>query len=369
MGQDARDKSENRTFARRIQALVLIAGFVAIVLFKSLNSIDQIVAPSGISKNVVVKKDYDEGRCLNLDLNNEMDLLLEKFDQVYVVMPAKAAGSTYQDFSWACQKANDPTAEAWVGFNNILNDDESLMDVFKKELRVPTVIASHLEGDDVFAWLAKHATRNSLILYSHREDTNRLLSAIKEVLDRKCYKFNARDPGFTKPREEECHVTESALVEMIEQVPVEIGISGANILTCETYDSIRENAPNVVFVNYQQTTKMIQLLAKHHCPNFKEDLRARVGSDKKPVFVVLDGKETNGTVVSIDDWLNAKEHILEFVTKLKSEVSCQGTTRKVQDELMACPDETLQISGRSYDNQRVRFPFDTKKQKVLMPQS
>ena len=132
------------------------------------------------------------------------------------------------------------------------------------------------------------------------------------------------------------------------------------MLTCETFESIKDNCPNLVFMNYKQADQLQKLLAKHHCPNFNEEVRVNVGSDKKmTVSVVLggSGNNVNGTIVPLEEWLLFKAPILEYSLKLKSDVSCQATTRKIERELFACADQTLGISGLSHDGQTMDFPL------------
>ena len=73
--------------------------------------------------------------------------------------------------------------------------------------------------------------------------------------------------------------------------------------------------------------------------------------------IILEGSKVNGTIVSIDDWLKAKSGMLEYILDVRSDWSCQAKMKDIEAELFACPDEALQISGRSYENQKVTFPF------------
>ena len=40
--------------------------------------------------------------CLSLDFEEDMDHLLSKYKQVWIIMPAKAAGSTFKVFAKQC---------------------------------------------------------------------------------------------------------------------------------------------------------------------------------------------------------------------------------------------------------------------------
>ena len=114
-------------------------------------------------------------------------------------------------------------------------------------------------------------------------------------------------------------------------------------------------------MHYKQAGQLQKLLSKHHCPDrVVKEVRVNVGSTKKlPVLVVLEGgpgNNNNGTLVPLEDWLRFKSPILEYSLGLKRDVSCQGITRDLEAELFACPTETLQISGRSYEGHKVLFP-------------
>uniref|UniRef100_A0A7S0Y5U7 Uncharacterized protein n=1 Tax=Pseudo-nitzschia delicatissima TaxID=44447 RepID=A0A7S0Y5U7_9STRA len=141
---------------------------------------------------------------------------------------------------------------------------------------------------------------------------------------------------------------------MIQKSSDEIAIGPLRLLSCETFDAIHENAPNLAFVNYKQAAKLQRLLSKHHCPTSPHDLKENTGGEKPPMSIVL---EATGQIVPIEQWLEAKSELLEYVLRMKSDWSCQTKMRDVQEELFACPDEALQISGRSYDNQKVSFQF------------
>lgn len=75
------------------------------------------------------------------------------------------------------------------------------------------------------------------------------------------------------------------------------------------------------------------------------------------VSIVLEGRSNNGTLVSLNDWLDAKHQLLALIFDLRKDASCQATTKDIQYELLRCPDETLQISGRSYEGHKIQFPY------------
>ena len=292
------------------------------------------------------------GQCLGLDLDDGMDNLLDKYKQVFLVMPAKAAGTTYKDFTENCMKsAGTPK---FTAHDNILNFNNQMRNAFKDQVELPSLVASHLYTAQPFQSLIKHATKDTLIIYSHREETSRFKSAVKWVIARLCE--NAKNEGI-ELLENECRVTESKLLEVVEKLQNEIGIGPKRLLSCKTFESIQENAPNLAFVNYKQANELQKLLSKHHCPKITDTFKSNAGDEKKPMSIVLEGSRVNGTIVSIDDWLKAKSGMLEYVFNARSDWSCQAKMKDIEEELFACPDEALQISGRSYENQKVTFPL------------
>lgn len=54
-------------------------------------------------------------KCLRLGFENEMDKLLSNYKLVFVIMPAKAAGSSFKRFTTQCM------GERAIGYNNILH--------------------------------------------------------------------------------------------------------------------------------------------------------------------------------------------------------------------------------------------------------
>lgn len=203
------------------------------------------------------------------------------------------------------------------------------------------------------------ATGDALIVYIYRQETDRVISAIRYVYANDVCKVIGKHHGVTMVGDE-CRVQEQELIKTIERIRRdlnEIWISNNLLLTCETYEIIKENDPNIVFVHYKQVSQLQKLLSKHHCPLVTKEVRENVGSNLMPVSVVLEGPANNGAVVSLSEWLTNKRQLLEYRFQLKDNLSCQGTTRKMERELLACSDEALAISGLSYDDHVMNFPL------------
>ncbi len=348
-----------RTRGRMLEYVVMIAGVACLSVFSVLFFItrdlrdiqDAMGTGTPKQQHFVVEQTHQSkqmGQCLGLDLDDSMDNLLEKYKQVFVVMPAKAAGTTLIGFALKCM-----TNSNFRG--NILNKDIELRNAFKSQVELPSLVSSHLYTAKPFQSLIEHSTKDTLIIYSHREETSRFKSAVKHVTFRLCQ--NAEKEGGIELLENECRVTESKLLKVVETRRNEIALGPQRLLSCETFESIQENAPNLAFVNYKQANKLQRLLSKHHCPGSPYDIMVNVGETKIPRSVVLEGSKLNGTIVSLDDWVEGKSGMLEYVFKARSDWTCQAKMKDIEEELFACPDEALQISGRSYENKKVAFPW------------
>jgi len=299
--------------------------------------------------------------CLSLDFDGDMDNLLSKYKQVFIEMPAKAAGTTFKAFTIACMASTNTTS--FASFDNVLNRKENADKSFKQQLQMPSLIASHVyrNPQPIYDTMA-HATEETLIVYSYREETSRLISAIKQVLSTICKRAETESgavSGAVWIAPGECQVQEWKLLESIRKKQGEIGLGITQHLTCKTYEVIKDNNPNLVFVHYRKASQLQKLLAKHHCPVVTSEVRVNTAAAKEKntnISIVLEGRSNNGTLVSLNDWLDAKRQLLALNFDLRKDASCQATTKDIQYELLRCPDETLQISGRSYEGHKIQFP-------------
>ena len=90
-------------------------------------------------------------------------------------MPAKAAGSTMKAFTRQCMQRTFP--------DNFLNRQDEVIKTLMlgDQIALPRVILSHVYTDKPLIKLIQQLPRSALLIYNHREETDRLKSAINHV--------------------------------------------------------------------------------------------------------------------------------------------------------------------------------------------
>eukprot|EP00537_Pseudo-nitzschia_pungens_P012543 CAMPEP_0172384346 /NCGR_PEP_ID=MMETSP1061-20121228/2129_1 /TAXON_ID=37318 /ORGANISM="Pseudo-nitzschia pungens, Strain cf. pungens" /LENGTH=371 /DNA_ID=CAMNT_0013112943 /DNA_START=616 /DNA_END=1731 /DNA_ORIENTATION=- len=281
------------------------------------------------------------GDCMGLEVRGSLDTLLHNVDQVYISMPAKAAGSSMKAFAISCMNVD---IQIKVNlFNKVprINGKRPIGEYLTESFEPPSLIASHLYSDIEFTHLVKHSTTRSLIIYLHRDEPSRVLSAIKQVTTMRLCPEKEKEKQKQK-QSEPCTVREQDLVAAIQKKVAEIGFGATEILTCDSYDALDDNAPNFVFVHYTQASRLQKLLAKRFCPaelNQPAEVSVRnVSTNKRKIHVEL---QRDNSIVSLQEWLEAKKGLLEYALELRESASCQAKTRAMEEKLFHCPDETL----------------------------
>jgi len=292
------------------------------------------------------------GQCLDLDSNQEMDSLVANARQIFITMPAKAGGTSMKDFTKLCMKK--------AVHDNILSREELWKDYLVDSLHVQSIIASHLYHEANFLRLVKSPSRETLMIHTHREESSRVASAVKQIAQSICGfrggEYSNQNQTTTKfnvqKNNTHCILDEGSFVNEIAANSAEVGFSTHRLLTCQSYKAIQENAPQLVFLHYKQVDKLQKLLAKHHCPELLDELpiRANMAEDKSlKVLLHKKGTDEARNSVDVEEWLHAKGPAMEWTLKLRRDASCQAKTFHMEDELFACPDETLRVTSASID--------------------
>ena len=288
----------------------------------------------------MMPSNYPKYKCLQT--HDEIDKLVAAASQVFITMPAKASGSTMKQFTKLCLQREIP--------DNFLNSEDRTKDFLTSSLELPKFMSSHLYVDTTLRRLVSQLPTTTLLVYIHRNERYRLVSAIKHVFTRehKTSKFKYCDISLNTTH---CMITEKALVSVIEKRVFEIKNADSSILSCDAYNDIDKNAPNMVFMHYMQSDRLQRILAKYHCPDFfekREPVHVNVGMTKEKLhtYVTLKthnntkGEETN-QVVSLEEWVQAKADWLQLALGLQQPQQCQGKTREMERELLQCPTEVI----------------------------
>ncbi len=300
-------------------------------------------------------------KCITFD--ETMDDLIASSSMVFVTGPAKAALSSIKRFTEKCGGLSAGRMDGRIN-GSVQNIPEHylLIDRIEGEgegedkdqgryrgVTVPDQLLSfHAENGKVLIDLMENVPRDALIIYSYREETERLLSAIHHVLEINCRSKNNITPIMNN--DTHCVYDETYVVkDVVEPKIYEIGRGAPEIMTCEFYDAIERNFPNMVFMNFKQMDNLQRAITKHQCPEYDEapfHLNAAVDRKEKNQNSILLKLEKDGGMVTVEKWLQEKRAMLEWRLNLKGRggQQCQGKTRKMEDELYECHDELLQVT-------------------------
>jgi len=285
--------------------------------------------------------DYAKGGSKCLTFDGEMNDLIANSKQIFLTMPAKAAGSSLRSFTNKCMKTVMPTD------NFYLNDPKISKKYFTDSFQLPKIITGHVFRDQSLVDLIQYTSRGTLLIYVHRDETSRLRSAIQHVTSQYCDNdFGELDPASLNfsLNKTHCMFDEGPLMEsVIQKKRREIGWGATRILTCKMYDAIEQNAPNMVFVHYKKADRLQKLLAKHHCPELLEAEHQNEAINKKKMTAVI-RLDKDKREVQLSSWLEAKGDLIEWALKLKRDITCQGKFRKIESDLLQCEDEIIRVS-------------------------
>jgi len=271
------------------------------------------------------------------------DSIVNETNQVFMTMPCKAAGTTMKSFT---QKCMNKTTSAHIfkrSRDSFITDNDE----------VPSIFQGWLQSDTNFVDVVKGSTRETLILYLHREELSRVSSAIQQVLTRQIcigQKPNAIDLRtkyeiVVERHENRCIIQEENLVRLINGKEKEIGLGSNKLMTCNYFDAIAQNTPsNLVFVNYKQADKLQQILAKHHCPHLLKDLpMAKNVAANKMIEPFIRLKTNSSREVTFKEWFDNKKNVILWALDLKSNMDCQSKIMDMEDHLFSCPDEAVTL--------------------------
>lgn len=280
----------------------------------------------------------NEPICLSFD--ESFETLIQSSKQIFITMPAKAAGVSLNLFMRQCVKDYDTDV-----LNAIINDKDRIQKLLSQSYQLPSIISNHVHSSEALINLAKGTSDDSLIIYLHRKETDRMVSAIRQVANYLC-RVDKTNEKF-RLADDTCTIEEEGLVEIIRERRSEIGNGAQDILQCETFDSIEENRPNFVVMNYQQVSQLQVALAKKYCPELvdKDPIHRNSGNSKGKMLVKLANTiDNNNEYPSLDEWLEKKRNVIEWSQGSYQKSSCRSKVRDMERHLFNCEKETLALS-------------------------
>ena len=248
--------------------------------------------------------------------------------QVLVVGPAKAAGSSMFYFSSECNNGTSYTYDEMGKFLRRASGESSLT----KYYEMPSVVSSHVHNSQTLVNIIKDAPRDTLLLYSHRQETSRLQSAVAQVLSRCGSTKDSGDDDALKREGNSCYINEEHLLEIIKSGKAEIGQSTNNLLTCEVYEAIEDYAPTMAFIDYKKANEVQELISEKYCPSLLGNPVVKNVADNKQFQVHVKSNATSADV-TLDQWLATKSSTLEFALRLNKDATCVSKTRIMEDQL------------------------------------
>ena len=279
--------------------------------------------------------------------------------QVFIFMAAKAGGTSLKDFAIECS-GGDPNARAHRQHHrdNFINNRKFYRSFLLKSVEVPKIVASHLYTNQPMIDLIRYggAGQNSVIFYMYRDETDRLLSAIRHVIKTQICGVGRGTRNAVAKRNQllgvqlnnqSCTFNEEPFVDLIKAGYQEIGFNGPILLTCDLWQIIDEMAPRIVFVHYSQSDRLQAALSEQYCPHAttKRQNTANISQNLGKMEYLVQKEGQQKVPIALDDWLQAKGPTIEFALQL-SEGSCKHKTRTLEDEMKNCP--ILQILPKEW---------------------
>ena len=230
-----------------------------------------------------------------ISTEEELRDMIQSTNHVMIMMEEKAAGTSLKQFARLCNKASgipsyDQLGERFVNF--IPMNQGNIQEKFlTNSYQPPNVVATHLKLPTTLPYLVQNVPPSTLLIYSHRQETSRILSAIEHVMDAFCDPNKRRNTTpkdiFFKPSKKQeqeilrnnddytstriCHVKEENLINMVIKKKLhEIESGSYKLLNCDVYDNIVDyqyyTNTKMVFMDYKYVDLLQTSVAKKYCP-------------------------------------------------------------------------------------------------------
>ncbi len=284
-------------------------------------------------------------KCSNF--GERLDKLVASSKSVFITMPAKAAGTSLKKFTFACvgTYSYEDSKTKKKKSTNFINEGNDKVQPFISTVSHPKILTSHTYSDYGVIDVLKNTPRDNLNIYIYRQETDRLLSAIREVVMMSVCTNNVYPEITAERTDDKCVIDETTIVDLIlKPKKAEIGFGNPQIMTCDFYKAIEDHFPRMVFVHYSKATELQRILAKYHCPDLtNESFHDNMSSDKKKDTLVR--LANDNSTMPFGDWLETKRHTIQFTFDYSNGNDCQAKTMKLEDKLLACEEQILEVTG------------------------
>lgn len=290
------------------------------------------------------QKVHETSTCLSFD--EDVDRRIAEAKQVFITMPAKAAGSSLKKFADKCTNFHY--------LDNFIISPPHILAFLSKSRDLPSIIVSHIPDHKALVRLAETSPRDVLTIFVYREESERKVSAIKHVVE-SCFchdscwpRVNITDYGVSVQKNETACViyNERRLIHnVIKKNKWEIGFDTNNILSCPLHEAIDDNAPNMIMTNYKQADRLQKVLAKHHCPDLMSEVPTRINFSKDKTVNAFVHTEDDGDV-PLTEWVESKRVFFDWALQEQSDdKTCKSRTRQLENNMFSCDDEAISLGG------------------------
>lgn len=114
--------------------------------------------------------------------DHELKANIDNYGQIFVVMPPKAGGTSMNGFARRCL-GNTALFQNEIRSRSSTNLREKWL---PQSYDNPNLLVGHIFSGESMESLLKGVSKDTLIVYIHREETSRLASAIKQVMGVQC---------------------------------------------------------------------------------------------------------------------------------------------------------------------------------------
>jgi len=285
-------------------------------------------------------------KCLSFD--EELRNIIQGSSRIFITMPAKAAGSTMKRFAELCNHDKEI-------HSNMFNSDEKMREFLTKPYEISKIVVSHAYNDQSLIRLIPYITKETPLIYIYRNEQDRLMSAIREVTAKRiCDNYHINVEGLRNDNDS-CDVDEDTLIDSVIGPKLgEINFGAPEIMTCAFYDAMKNHGPNIIFVNVKQVNRLQEIIAEYNCPEIAP-MQSNTAGEHMPTYVKLHDDGVDSSIrggrdendkeeyMDLEDWMRDKKDVIEWTLEM-GKSQCQIHTKHLEDNLLACPDEMMQLS-------------------------